>query len=202
MNKGLLFFLYSNGNIWGAVLGLLGLALLFLGVIEKFWYAIIPGLYFLGLLAAPSNRTVLLELNREQDVAALEAELKRLLRHIKRKVPKTIFDKVQSISESITALLPMVIDMQGDPNAFAVRQTATEYLPQTLENYLALPPAFANFHPIKDGKTAKQLLDEQLDLLDKEMQHMVHDMSQRDAQKMLVHGRFLESTFAKSESFF
>ena len=66
-----------------------------------------------------------------------------------------------------------------------------EYLPTALQNYLSLPPAFANLHPVRDGKTARQLLNEQLDILDPEMKEIVVDISANDTQKLLAHGRFL-----------
>jgi hypothetical protein len=37
-------------------------------------------------------------------------------------------------------------------------------------NYLSLPPAFANLHPVRYGKTERQLLNKQLDILDREKQ--------------------------------
>lgn len=62
-----------------------------------------------------------------------------------------------------------------------------------------LPSAYANLHPVKNGKTARQLLSEQLDLLDHSMQQIVEDIHRNDTQKLVVHGRFLEEKFRKDD---
>jgi len=41
----ILLFLYSTPNIVGSLLGILGLALFFFGVIGRFWLLIVVGLY-------------------------------------------------------------------------------------------------------------------------------------------------------------
>ena len=48
--------------------------------------------------------------------------------------------------------------------------------------------------------TAQQLLSEQLDLLDAKMREIVEDFHRDDAQQLLVHGRFLEKKFCKSDA--
>ena len=80
-----------------------------------------------------------------------------------------------------------------------IRQTVLDYLPETLQNYTNLPPAFANLHPVRNGKTARQLLSEQLDLLDKQMVEVAVDLAKNDTQKLLAHGRFLEAKFSQSD---
>src|SRR5437016_4561383 len=48
-------FLYSPGNIAGCLLAMGGLGLFFGGVIQAYWWAIVPGLYGVGALAWPRN---------------------------------------------------------------------------------------------------------------------------------------------------
>jgi hypothetical protein len=55
---------------------------------------------------------------------------------------------------------------------------------------LNLPRAYANAQPIKDGKTARQLLVGQLDILDREYKS--------DSQRLMAHGRFLQDTFGQN----
>lgn len=76
-----------------------------------------------------------------------------------------------------------------------------EYLPTALRNYFSLPAQFANFYPLRNGKTARQLLGEQLDILDREMKAIVADYAVNDMQKLLAHGRFLEQKFHQDEIF-
>lgn len=197
----LLLFLYSTPNIVGCLLGLVGLALFFTGVIQDWWLPIVVGLYLIGVLVTPRPEHVELALQNELSNEEIERQLNDLVRKVQKRLPPEALNKVKSIQASILSVLPLLPANSGDQNSFMLRQTALEYLPKTLENYLNLPPAFANMHPIRDGKTARQLLVEQLDLLDKEMQELVAAAAANDTQKLLAHGRFLEQKFQTDDIF-
>lgn len=195
----LLLFLYSNRNLTGSVLGLLGLGLYFLGFIHEFWLLIVVGMYLIGVLATPKSPTYELQLRNQLTVDDIRAELDELIRKVKGKLPKDIFERVTSIKNSIVEVLPQIVDLgSSDYNIYLIQQTALDYLPSALQSYLNLPKAYANLQPIKDGKTAKQLLADQLDLLDKEMKGVVQEVYQNDTQQLIVHGRFLQEKFQKS----
>jgi len=195
-----LLFLYSTPNIVGALLGLLGLALYFVGLIDRFWILIVLGLYLIGVLATPKSPVYNLQIQNQLSADEIRGELDTLIRKIRGKVPKEILAKVESIKDSIMQVLPQLVDLSSsDRNIYVIRQTALEYLPETLENYLNLPRAYSNVHPIKEGKTAKVLLSEQLDILDQEMKEIVQDIYRSDSQRLMAHGRFLQDKFGKSE---
>lgn len=195
----LLLFLYSNANIVGSLLGLLGLGLYFLGVIHQFWLPIIIGLYLIGVLATPKNPTVELQLRNQLSADDIRAGLEELVRKVQGKLPQEVLARVNSIKNSILEVLPQMMALGGgEYNIYLIQQTALDYLPSALESYLNLPKAYANLQPVKDGKTAKQLLVEQLDLLDGEMKQVVQEVYQNDTQKLIAHGRFLQDKFQKS----
>lgn len=201
-NQGLLLFLYSNGNIVGSILGIIGLILFFTGIIKSFWYVIVPGLYIIGVLATPKNPTYELRFRKQASIEEVRAELENLIKTIRKRVSPDILAKVERIKESIFSILPYIIDSDSsDHNIFIIRQTALDYLPEALQNYLNLPPAFAAMHPIRDGKTAKQLLIEQLDILEQQMKEIAQDFYTNNSQGLLIHGRFLESKFHKADLF-
>jgi hypothetical protein len=197
----LLLYLYSTPNIVGCLLGLVGLVLFFTGVINDWWLPIVVGLYLIGVLFTPRPEHVELALQNELSNEEIERQLNDLVRKVEKRLPPEALAKVKSVQASILSVLPLLAANSGDQNSYMLRQTALEYLPKALENYLNLPPAFANMHPIRDGKTARQLLVEQLDLLDKEMQELVAAAAANDTQKLLAHGRFLEQKFQKDDIF-
>ena len=200
MRRRLLLFLYSTPNMVGSLLGLMGLILYFTGIIKSYWFFIVAGLYAIGVLATPKTPTYDLRLSHQLTVEELRRALEKLVQSIRDKVPPDILTKVQNITASIQDILPRIADVNsGDYNIYVIRQTALEYLPETLQNYLNLPRAFARLHPLKNGKTAQQLLSEQLDLLEAKMREIVEDFHHDDAQQLLVHGRFLEQKFRKSD---
>ena len=202
MSRRLWLFLYSTPNIVGAVFGLVGLGLFFTGVIKKYWLFIVVGVYVAGLLLTPKNKAVELTLQSELTVEDIRASVETLIAQIRPRVPKEIFAQVERIREAIFALLPTIVDVNsGDHAVYTVRQTALEYLPAALQHYLNLPTAFANLHPLKEGKTATTLLREQLELLATTMEDMVEDFHRNDAEQLLIHGRFLEERFHKANLF-
>ena len=196
-----LLFLYGTPNLVGTALGLLGLGLFFTGVIGNFWFFIVVGLYALGYLLTPKNRPVDLRFRGELELAELKAELETLLVRVQNRVPKEVLETLQSIQTSVLEALPGLSrgGAAGGHHAYVVRETAQTYLPETLQAYLELPPAFARLHAVKDGKTAQTLLLEQLGLLDATLKEIVSDLHRNDTDRLLVNGRFLEETFRKSE---
>jgi len=199
----ILLFLYSTPNIVGSLLGILGLALFFIGIIGRFWLLIVVGLYAIGVLATPRSPSYDLHLRSQLTADEIREELESLVKSIRKKVSKDILAKVESIKESILQILPSIVDVtSADYNIYTIRQTALEYLPETLANYLNLPRAFRQLHPVKDGKTAKQLLLEQLDLLDQRMKEVAVDFYRNDTERLMAHGRFLEEKCRTTDLWF
>jgi hypothetical protein len=194
-------FLYSPANILGCVLALAGLGLFFAGLIKAFWIAIVIGLYALGYLITPANRRLDLkidaQLNTEEILAAIEG-LSKTVRD--KNAPKEIVELVDSIKTAIVEILPHLAKQQvAAYDVHVIRQTALDYLPTMLESYLALPPVFARLHPVKDGKTSRQLFIEQLQLLDGEMKKLSEDVLKNDTQALIVHGNFLREKFQHAD---
>jgi phage shock protein PspC (stress-responsive transcriptional regulator) len=131
-------------------------------------------------------------------VDEIERTLDALIQRVNSRLPSDIVQKVVSIRASIQSLLPQLAHMGAGmtQEAYNVRQTATEYLPDALEKYLALPEGFAETHVLSNGKTAKATLLEQLELLDGTMKDLIGDLYQEDADALLIHGRFLKEKFA------
>lgn len=122
--------------------------------------------------------------------------LNTLTSKIQKRVPTEVFGVVNSIKESILLILPQIEDINsGEPHIYSIRQTALSYLPESLENYLRIPTSHARFHVIRDGKTATEILLDQLNMLDREMKRVVVAIRQKDVQNLLAHGRFLNSRF-------
>jgi hypothetical protein len=75
-----------------------------------------------------------------------------------------------------------------------VQQTAAEYLPRTVEAYLALPGAD---DPLLAGtaQTAQHELTAQLNLLDAKLDEIAQNLQQQDLGRLLANRRFLEERF-------
>lgn len=124
--------------------------------------------------------------------------LDNLMNRIRGKVSSDVYEKVESIRTSILSVLPHLAELGAGmtQEAYNIRHTALEYLPDALDKYMTLPEGFAESHDLGNGKTAKDILLEQLDILDDTMKDMIGDVYQEDAQALLIHGRFLKEKFA------
>ncbi|OQY44038.1 MAG: hypothetical protein B6242_13555 [Anaerolineaceae bacterium 4572_78] len=132
--------------------------------------------------------------------ADVQLELEKIIHAVRSELTRDILIKVENIQISILKVLPYIADVNSsDHTIYAIRHTALQYLPETLENYLKLPKDFANNQPIKGNKTARQLLLEQLDLLDHKMKTVAQDFHRNDAHQLLAHGKFLEEKFGMSD---
>jgi hypothetical protein len=195
-----LLFLYGNGNIAGCGLALLGPALLFAGVIERGWLPITLGLYAIGWLLAPRPpelaRRIEDSLTIEQAIDRLDALVARARPHL----TDTMAASLDRIRTSVGEVLPRLLDGPAhDDQLYTVRETVLRYLPETLANYVALPPAFRAGHGLKEGRTARDLMTEQLALLDVKLQEVVVNLAASDAQALLANGRFLEARFRQPD---
>ena len=140
------------------------------------------------------------EAKPEFEAGEIEIVLDTLVDSIRNRVPDDILVTVESIKDTLFKILPQISDVNGsDYNIYTIRQIALDYLPETLENYLALSADLATTKPVKGGKTAHQLLLEQLELLDTQLKEILEDIHRQDTQRLLVHGRFLREKFGKTE---
>ncbi len=196
----LALFVYGNKNIAGSVLGIAALGAYFAGFIHEWWYAIVAGAYGIGYIAAPGSPALETELSAQMSNAQIESGLIKLNDQVKPLLSADAYALVASISSSIVSILPNVTKTSiADEQLYTIRQTALTYLPQTLQGYLSLPPAFRNVAPLENGKTAKAALMEQLTLLDERMKDIVTAVVANDSQALLANGRFLADKLSQQK---
>lgn len=134
------------------------------------------------------------------DPDAIQQALNRHVLEVKEKLPPDALAKVQVISDTIGEILPSYQESGlGPQELFAVQRTVDDYLPSALQSYLKLPAAYTSIPlPEADGKTAHQVLSDQLDLLIQKMREVADATHRKDVEALLTHGRFLEDKFGSS----
>ncbi|AFZ68962.1 hypothetical protein [Deinococcus peraridilitoris] len=85
--------------------------------------------------------------------------------------------------------------LDGSEHALLARHIVDEYAPDAVKAYLRLPPSTANTLPLQDGKTGRDLLIEQLDLLLDGVARIISDATVSGGRELLAHQRFLEAKF-------
>lgn len=115
-------------------------------------------------------------------------------------LPLDVQVKVEHVKRKVAALLEEEDRFPAfSQDLFLVRQTAGDYLPRTLETYLALPRGAADKPLVPGGKTAHEELKEQLDLLDAKLEEIADNLHRRDLDKLVANRRFLEARFDSRE---
>jgi hypothetical protein len=198
MPKSWLFYLYSTANIIGSALALVGLVLFFISIIEDFWYLIVLGLYVVGYRLAPKQIDLQLDtqLAKEDKMKAAEKLINHAIEHLSAPAD----DALSRVWAILSDLLKRMDRFDPhDKVVHDIHQTATRHLPDLITPYLELPPAFARFHPLKEHKTARDLLIEQLNKLEETLNQTLHDALNQDIEKIRVQGAFLDKTFARGK---
>ncbi len=190
-------WLQSNKNIAGCVLAIGGPVLAITGVLAPpVALGLIPVLYVIGALAAPANKVS--DLAAGLDTDDVERSLRTIRNAVRNKVISAISTRIENICALIEQVLPRAYQLGPGSNEMHVLvRTATDYLPGTLQPYLALPRAYAEKQPLADGQTAAQILCTQLDVMTARMESVRDAVLRADSDKLLANGRFLEEKFGR-----
>jgi hypothetical protein len=194
-------YLGSLKNIAGCGLALVGLALHFAGLLGPFWPAVVPALYLIGALVAPSGRPAVGVAVDPFDPDRIQRALDGTYDMARGRLPADVQARIGDIRRRIVELLPHASDLPGGAaDLYVLQRTAREYLPTTVRIYLALPPDYATTRVVQDGKTSLDILRDQLELLDAQMAEIADAVHQRDSDRLLAQGRFLEERFGSQSS--
>ncbi len=202
-------FLCSPRNIAGCCLAFVGLVLLFTGVIGTGWPLIVGGLYAVGVLAWPRRKIPAMTEAAESpevSVETLAQQLERLIKEVSKRLPEPAMASLHSIQTTLADLTPRLRELEVSgalsvESAFTVEETLRRYLPEMLTSYLKLPTAFANTQPLKDNRTAAQILVDQLQMLDESLKKIAHESFSGDVEALVNSGRFLERKLRAKAAF-
>ena len=191
-------YFYSRKNLVGLGLAIIGLLLVFAHVIGPFWPLMVVGLYLVGAVLTPRKATP--DLPAAFNPNDVRHRLDTQISSMSGRLSPDVMAKVLSIRQIILGILPRSGNLPaGSPELYIVERTATDYLPTTLQLYLSLPGTYATQHQVQDGKTPKQLVLDQLGLLESKMSEVAEDVQRNDADRLLTNGRFLEERFGRSQ---
>lgn len=190
-------YLVSARNLVGCALALVGLVLHLFGLLGPFpvWLLVVVALYAAGALLWPRRRPKVKDAFDPQ-------EIRRALDHAYQmthgRLPADSQSRVARIRAEVLELLPHAAEFPpGSQDLFVLRRMATDYLPTTIEAYLALPASYATGRVVQDGKTPLQVMNEQLELLDTQMAEIAEAVHKRDSDRLLANGLFLEEKFGR-----
>lgn len=216
----LLHFLSSPANLLGLGLASLALGARLAGAIDAFWLPIVVGSYGLGVeigwLLFPRSLDRLEDgtarlspvARTEAERAAIERSLDRVLAVVKQD-HREAFDpplerQILQLHGQIETLIERMEASAGFISveaAYSAKRLALDYLPNLLDGFVAIPQDFAAREELSDGKTARELLQDNLSVLQREVAKMADDLAASDARSFLNHVSFLQDRFGQNRSF-
>jgi hypothetical protein len=140
---------------------------------------------------------------QRDEITELAGRLTTLVRKVNRnggKMPEGGVPGVRAIEDVLRPLLTyLAANPPTEEELIPVRATLTDYLPTTLDTFLALPKDFAHSHRNRSGRTPATELVEQLHLLHAGVVEYAQSIYAGDAQELSNQGRFLQTKFGRTD---
>jgi hypothetical protein len=140
------------------------------------------------------------------EVAELRTRLQELVDRTNRsadRLPVGVVPQVRAIEDQLRELLDHAAATTGSSisasERFSLATTIEDYLPSSLDAYLALPDSFVATHRTPEGRTAGEELLEQLILLDTSIRELALAVYSGDAERLSTQGRFLDTKFGRKD---
>ena len=211
-------FMTSPANWCGLAIAIAVVGARATGLLGAYWWASVIIGYFAGywlgktLFGEPqlvvTDLAALDEALADREKPELMTETLEALRTIaKSNVGKYFSPKQES---ALTALTISIDNLHQEwmrskrqlsmENAFVAERLATEYLPDTVRRFVAIPPKFAASKVIAHNKTATQLFDESISDMQRKVEQLQDDLAAQDAEAFANHAAFLNQKFAPTGS--
>jgi len=130
---------------------------------------------------------------------AWQAQMQPLIRQLKKQAGPQVLSILDKIELKMAYLMSHNAQTDEsdmfDLSKFQITQISKQYLPDAINEYLKLPPDMARTQRLANNFTAEEVLAEQLIRLDHALEELSTSLFEKDAQGLLVHGRFLKDKF-------
>lgn len=200
-------FLLSNKNMVGLGFASIVIVLAIIGILKAFWLPITVMTYIFGYLVGPEEKKIKFYHIRGENLNDYVGFIEKLKNNIGQstKLPVEAQNMIIIIN---TNAIELLVFLQGKENFDEHSEEFTNfksifdsYLPKLINQYEKLPVKYATQVKTSNGKTAKEMLLEQLKLLEQKVTEISYGMYENDVTALKVNGRFLKEKFA-NQSFF
>lgn len=200
-------FLLSNKNMLGLAFSSLVILFAFLGLIKSFWLPFSVIAYGLGYFVGPVEKEIKFYHFKGENLTDYIGFLRKLVATISvsPKIPNEAKFILTHLGEKANELLDF-LHKKNDLGIFNedmnnLKSIFDTYLPKLINEYEKLPIDYANNVKTSNGKTAKEMLLEQLKLLDKTVQEIAYGIYENDVTALKVNGRLLKQKFEQTQLF-
>jgi len=200
-------FIFSNKNITGLVCASLIVALGFVGIVKHAWFIVAMIAYVFGYLIGPKEKEVVFYHIKGENMADYIGFLNKFLKNSldNSKLPIEAKSILQNITKDAVELLNFLqskdsVD-ESSEEMMNLKSIFDTYIPKLINQFSKLPSDYANNIKTSSGKTAKDMLIEQLNLLEQKIKEISYGIYEDDVTALKVNGRFLKEKFDSSDLF-
>lgn len=200
-------FLFSNKNIAGCSLSSIIIVLALFGVLKTFWLPITIMAYIFGYIAGPDDKKIKFYHYKGEGINDYIGFISKVKKTVtdSQKLPQEAKDKIDNIVLNGVELLTFLHETKKNysltEDLFNLTAIFDAYLPKIINQYERLPSKYATEVKSSNGKTAKQMLIEQLCVLDKKVEEISYGMYEDDVTALRANGHFLKEKFSKTNLF-
>lgn len=139
------------------------------------------------------------------EITPLRDALRALVRRVNAsagRLPVGAVPDIRDITDQLDRLLDHAQRNPGAVDTYALMTlsaTIGDYLPTSIDRFLALPHDFVTTHRNNDGETPEEELLSHLVLLNQGVGELATAIFSGDAQRLESQGRFLDTKFARSD---
>jgi hypothetical protein len=199
-------WLYSKKNVVGCATAMIAILLYVGGIIDAFAWAIIAGFYVAGYMVAPKEKTTVFFHFANESLGDYRGFLDRLYKNSAEQLPTQAQERLNSIRINAHELLDF-LDKSPEhltsfnTNLHTIKKIFDQYLPNLVNRYIKLPKRYAETVVLSNKKTTKDMLMEQLTILDEQVVKIAHAIYENDTMALQTHGKLLEQKFEKEDYF-
>lgn len=200
-------FLFSNKNIIGLTFASIVVCLGFAGVVKHFWPIVALISYAFGYLVGPKEKEVVFYHVEGESMIDYIGFLHKFLRNSldNNKLPIEAKETLQNITKNAVELLNFLQTKDSFDNSSEdmnnLKSIFDNYIPKLINQFSRLPSSYANTVKTSMGHTAKEMLLEQLSLLEHKIQEISYGIYEDDVTALKVNGRFLKEKFESNDLF-
>lgn len=194
-------FIFSNKNMVGMGFAMITILLALTGILKAFWMVIMVMSYAFGYFVGPKEKEIKFYHVKGESLIDYMGFVKKLESKVNEseKMPSEAKMIMKQISLTAVELLDF---MKENTTAYTFNEEMVNfknvfdtYLPKLINQYDKLPKEYVLSAKDNQGRTPKDLLIEQLTLLNQKIKEIAYGMYENDFTSLKVNGRFLRDKF-------
>jgi hypothetical protein len=200
-------YIFSNKNVIGLGIASIIVILGFLGILKHGVLGVALIGYIFGWIVGPKEKEIKFYHYKGESMSDYIGFLKKFMKvsFDNEKLPEQAKSILKSIEKNSIELIEYMdkkemVDSVSE-EMMNLKSIFDTYIPNLINQYSRLPVDYANNVKGSNGKTAKDLLVEQLRILEEKIKEIAYGLYENDVTKLKVNGRFLKEKFHSGDFF-